>query len=102
MKFYSEITNTKYDTEEACQKAEQEYLEKKEREETEKAKLAEARKEAAHDVEEARENCLAAKRMYEKTLSDFLKKYGSYHTTIKKEMIDDMPSLYDLMDRLFF
>lgn len=70
MKYYSEVTNKVYDTVNALKEAEMEVTNK-----------ANARKADAEKVEAAEKACVEARVAYEKALSDFCKKYGSYHKT---------------------
>lgn len=87
MKFYSEKTKKLYDTEKDLQVAEQAIVDEQKRKDELKAKRAERAKE----VEEAINNA-------QKLLDQFVKDYGSYHTTIHHQdsWID---SLFDLMFR---
>jgi septal ring factor EnvC (AmiA/AmiB activator) len=82
MKYYSEITNKVYDTEELLNKAEEAEAAKKE---AEIAKRNE-RSQNAKKVEEARKKATEAINAYEKELKDFCEKYGSYHTSIEAPM----------------
>lgn len=87
MKFYSEKTRKLYDTEKDLQVAEQAIVD----EQKKKDQLKAERAERAKEVEEAISNA-------QKLLDQFVKDYGSYHTTIRSQdsWID---SLFDLMFR---
>lgn len=77
MKYYSEITKKLYDTKDALIKAEVEATKKKGDREA-------AAKNVTKLLEEARE----AKRKANQALDDFIKKYGSFKTTLKEEDVD--------------
>ena len=91
MKYYSEVTNKVYDTVNALKEAEMEVANK-----------ANARKADAEKVEAAEKACIEARAAYEKALSDFCKKYGSYHKTFSvNEAEKGLDSLSKLVDALF-
>ena len=96
MKYYSEETRKFYDTAEACAAAENELVKKQNLEKIEKEKRAAERKNAANEVEAARQVMIEAQSTYKKKLEEFCKKYGSYHYTSKS--VDDIPHLFDIFN----
>lgn len=91
MKYYSEVTNKVYDTVNALKEAEMEVTNK-----------ANARKADAGKVEAAEKACVEARVAYEKTLSDFCKKYGSYHKTFNVDNTEkEWDSLSKMVNALF-
>jgi hypothetical protein len=99
MKFYSEITNRVYDTTEELEVAEKEVLEEKKAKEE---KLAQ-RAERAKKVEEAYALAADYKKKADELLNEFVKDYGSFHTTIKTPVRTNtsLTELGDLFDSLF-
>lgn len=89
VRFYSDETNCLYESLEACEKAEKELKAEKERKEAEALQKSQDRKEAAKKVEKAYEALTAAKKAYQKELSDFCKQYGTYHLSVGKDGILD-------------
>lgn len=111
MKFYSEKTHKFYDTAADCERAEFEAKEaenrekiKKERElafqKEKKEKEAAERKALAAEVDEARKAMVAAQNAYREKLDEFIKRYKTYHFSTTKA--DDIPTLFNLFDNLFF
>lgn len=80
MKYFSEITEKVYDTPEELEAAEKEVLDEQKAQEEKLAKRAERAKE----VEEAYALAADVKEQADKLLNEFLKDYGSFHTTVKK------------------
>lgn len=78
MKIYSEITGKEYKTVEDCQKAEEEIAIQRAAEAAKADKLKKERKERAAEVDEAYKN-------YMKLLNNFVKDYGSYHTSFRSD-----------------
>lgn len=107
MKYYSEKTRTFYDEEKDLVKAEQEYevkLEQKKLEIEEQKKKEEVLKAErglrAKEVEEAFAKAEEVKEIATKLLNDFLKDYGSYHSTIKStKPITTFNWLFDSFNR---
>jgi hypothetical protein len=99
MKFYSEITNKVYDTTEELEVAEKEVLEEKKAKEE---KLAQ-RAERAKKVEEAYALAADYKKKADELLNEFVKDYGSFHTTIKTPVRTNtsLTELGDLFDSFF-
>ena len=91
-KYYSEVLDKTFDTEEECLKAEEAFEEKH------KAELVakEERAKAAKEVEEAYRNADAAYKEANAKLSEFLKKYKYYHSTVT-----NLPSTKTLLDWFF-
>ena len=80
MKYFSEITEKVYNTPEELETAEKEVLDDQKAQEEKSAKRAERAKE----VEEAYAKAADVKEQADKLLNEFLKDYGSFHTTLKK------------------
>lgn len=104
MKFYSEITKQLYDDEKTLAKAEQEIADKKaakekarKEAEVKKASLKADREKRAKEVEDAFKVANTAQDNANKLLNAFVKDYGSFHMTMKK----DTPSLFDSYSNLF-
>lgn len=94
MKYYSEVTNKVYDTPEELEVAEKEVLEA----EAQKKERIAKRTERAKEVENAYAKAAEAQREANEILENFLKDYGSFHTTIK-EPVKCFPftDIFDLM-----
>ena len=97
MRIISDITNKSYDTVEACEKAEAEYLEVKKAEELKKKELAEQRKARAAEVEASYKAVLEAQKIYREKLNKFCEDYGSFHMTVKTGELNP----FNLFDRIF-
>ena len=89
MKYYSEMTKKFYESEADCKQAEEKELAKKEN-------LANQRKAAAEQIDKLREEYKKAydayqdaTKAYRDGLSDFCKKYGSYHYTVSGKEIEN-------------
>ena len=80
MKYFSEITEKVYDTPEELETAEKEVLDEQKAQEEKLAKRAERAKE----VEAAYAKAAEVKEQADELLNEFLKDYGSFHTTLKK------------------
>lgn len=103
MLYYSEITNKKYPTMEACQKAEKEAIEAQEKAKMAEEKRTAERKELAAKVEDARQKMIAAQHEYQEALSTFVKKYGTYHLSLTgKDAEKAIPSLFDILNPFMF
>ena len=82
MYIYSEKTNKKYDSVEACLEAEKAYEEQLEKEKAEKERLASERAVRAKEVEDAYQDAVDARKMYDAVLEKFVEDYGSFHISI--------------------
>lgn len=82
MYIYSEKTNKKYDSVEACVEAEKAYDEQLERARLEKEQLASERATRAKEVEESYQKIVDARKEYEAVLDKFVADYGSFHFTV--------------------
>lgn len=82
MKYYSEKLNKFYETEKDCSIAEAKADAEKERAKIESAKKDKERKADAKVVEEAYNTLVKDAKQYQKVLSDFIEKHGSYHMSI--------------------
>lgn len=81
MKFYSELTKSFYETEDACIQAEDKFnKELVKKEEKEKALKAE-RKQRAEEINTAYKAVKEAEKHYCKLRDQFVKDYGSFHMT---------------------
>ncbi len=83
MRYYSEKTKKFYNTEKECIEAEDKLI----KNETQKAA---ERKADAEKVETARKALIDARKNFEKALSEFTKKHGAYHVSLKHCEYDDM------------
>ena len=86
MKYYSEILNKVFDTEQACceaelecKRAEEAKLREVEQKRLAEKKKQEARAEDAKIVNQLREEMVKAQNAYRNAVEDFVEKYGSYH-----------------------
>jgi uncharacterized protein YcbK (DUF882 family) len=91
MKFYSEQLNKLFNTAEELQAAEDKVNAAKKAEEERKAQLKAQREERAKAVEEAFKVAGEAQKQANKLLNEFIRDYGSYHTSVKEAV----PSLWD-------
>lgn len=91
MKYYSEITKKLYDSKDELIKAEVEAT---------KAKTDRATK--AKEVTELIKKASEATRIANKALTDFVKEYGSFKTTIKDEDVDVKSDFFDLFYKFMF
>ena len=91
MKYYSEITKKLYDSKDELIKAEVEAT---------KAKTDRATK--AKEVTELIKKANEATRVANKALTDFVKEYGSFKTTIKDEDVDVKSDFFDLFYKFMF
>lgn len=97
MKFYSETLKELFDTEDALNEAEAKHAEtlavakaKKEKASQERAVAAKKVEDAEAKMGEARKAYAEAEKAYRKELSDFCKKYGTYHKSVS---YSDLPTL---------
>lgn len=91
MKYYSDLTKKLYDTEADLKKAEIEVTKSK-------ANRAEKAKEVTKLIQEANE----ATKKANKALSDFVKEYGSFKTTLTDKDVDIKGNFWDLFDHFFW
>lgn len=91
MKYYSEVVNKVFDTEDELKEAEKEHEEKHAAE----IALKEERKQEAKLVEEAFRKANEAYKEANEKMHAFAKKYGSYHLTLKDSQLPTK-SLFDL------
>lgn len=106
MKYYSERLEKLFNTQAECEKAEFEAKEAENREKilaerkaaeakAQREKEAAERKMMAAEVDEAYKAMAAAQSAYKTKLEAFVKKYGSYHTSLTGK---DVPSLFDIFN----
>lgn len=91
MKYYSEITKKLYDDKNELIKAEVEATKAKTDRETKAKEVTELLKAANEASKKANE-----------ALSNFVKEYGSFKTTIKDSDVNVRSNFWDLFDRLMF
>ena len=92
MKYYSEITKKLYDDKDALVKAEVEATKAK-------SDRAEKAKEVTELIKKANEATKAANN----ALTEFVKEYGSFKTTIKdKDLQNDFDSFWKVFDKFMF
>jgi len=91
MKFYSEITKKLYDSKDDLVKAEVEATKAKTDRAEEAKKVTELIKKANEAWKEAN-----------KALDEFIKKYGSFKTTIKDDANVNLGSFWDIFDKFMF
>ena len=99
MKYYSEMTDKVYETQEECEKAEEALVAKKKAEEEKQLALKnerETRSKAVVDAfKKAREAEMEAKRL----MKEFVKDYGSFHMSYNGK--SSLPTLGDFLDSFF-
>lgn len=92
MKFYSEITKKLYDDKDSLVKAE-----------VAATKAKSDREVKAKEVTELIKAANEATKKANKALSEFIKEYGSFKTTIKNDDIDvNLNSFWDIFDKFMF
>lgn len=98
MKYFSELDGALYDSLEELTAAEKSIKEK----EAKKAAAEKAKKEArasrAKELNEAIAEAEKATKKAQKLMTDFLKDYGSYHTSIKRKDNKEDKETYDIFD----
>lgn len=110
IKIFSDKTQKFYNSVEEANKAEFELKEAENREKilaerkaaeakAQKEKEAAERKMMAAEVDEAYKAMTAAQNAYKTKLEAFVKKYGSYHTSLTTK---DIPSLFDIFNPFLF
>lgn len=106
MRYYSDVVNKVFSTEEELNQAEKAYaaeqaakIAEQKRKEAEKKALTDARKARAAEVDEARKKMIEAQKEYKRVLQAFCKDYNGYHFTSTK--VDDFPSFIDLFEGWF-
>lgn len=96
MRYFSDVTKKIYETEDALIKAETEVIEARKAKEEKEKKLKNERAARAKVVEEAIENAKKAQSDANMLLKDFIKDYGSYHSSVTKT--EPTLSLFDFFD----
>lgn len=99
MKYFSEMTNQYYSTEDACLRAEKDYQRKLESQQEKQKALAAEKKARADEVVNAFRAGLAANKGYLKLRDKFVKDYGYFHFTFTDtddSSFFECPSLFDL------
>lgn len=92
MKFYSEITKKLYDDKDSLIKAE-----------VAATKAKSDREVKAKEVTELIKAANEATKKANKALSEFIKEYGSFKTTIKNDDVDvNLNSFWDIFDKFMF
>lgn len=90
MKYYSDELNKLFDSEKELMKAEKDHAAALKAEEEKKAAVNAERAAAAKVVEEALKAYKDARDNYQNKLSEFCKKYGAYHMSIKDADLFDI------------
>lgn len=96
MIYYSEKLGKGFETEEKCLEAEEAYEKEKAEKAAAEAKKKEERASRAEEIEKAFEELKDAQKKYNELLREFIKDYGSYHTTFRT--IDDVPNIFKLFE----
>lgn len=96
MQYYSNMLNRLFDTEKELREAEKIAEEKQKEVDRIKAERAEA----AKKVEEAFKLADAQRENANQLLKEFVKKYGSFHTTITKPTT--VPSIFEILNNFPF
>lgn len=91
MKYYSDLTKKLYETEDELKAAEVELTKSK-------ADRAEKAKEVTEAIKAATEATKKANQM----LSDFVKEYGSFKTTLTDKDVDARDSFWNMFDRFIW
>ena len=94
MKYYSDILNRLFDSQEDCAKAEEAHKAQVAKAEAEKKAKTEKRAARAKEVEEFYKAAVEAKKAYTEKLNAFIKDYGSFHLTTSEPL--SITSLFDL------
>lgn len=99
MKYYSELTNKVFDTQEACEKAEAEHLAKQKAAEEKQLALKNEREARSKAVVDAFKKARDAESEAQKLLKEFVKDYGSFHMSYNGK--SSFPSMFDILDNFF-
>ena len=99
MKYYSEMTDKVYETQEECEKAEEALVAKKQAEEEKQLALKNEREARSKEVVEAFKEAREAETKAQKLLNEFVKDYGSFHISYNGK--SSMPSMFDILDNFF-
>lgn len=99
MKYYSETLNKLFETEKDLLAAEQKVKEADEAKRKAEAAKKEARAARAKEVDKALKDADAASAKAQKLLKEFVKDYGSYHTSYELSDVDNLTanSFVDLL-----
>lgn len=98
MKYYSELLNKTFNSVEELEKAESETKRLEQERKIKEKQLREERGNRAKEVEEAYKIANEAQKKANKLLADFIKDYGSFHTSITEV---DLPGYFDMVWNLF-
>ena len=101
MKYYSELTRKFYENEKDCIEAEEKLRKDLEAVEEEQRKASEIRRQRAAEVEQVRDEFLAARKKYNDTLAKFCEDYGAYHCSIKNASPSSINDYFDSILNLF-
>lgn len=96
MKFYSEQLNKLFDSVEELKAAEDKVNAAKKAEEEKKAALKAQREERAKEVEEAFKLASEAQSKANELLKEFIKDYGSFHTTLREPIASIWDNFFNL------
>ena len=99
MKYYSEMTDKVYETQEECEKAEEALVAKQKAEEEKQLALKNEREARSKEVVEAFKKAREAEAEAQKLLKEFVKDYGSFHMSYNGK--SSLPTLADFLDSFF-
>lgn len=100
MKYYSEMTDKVYETQEECEKAEEALVAKQKAEEEKQLALKNEREARSKEVVEAFKKAREAEAEAQKLLKEFVKDYGSFHISYNGK--SSMPSMFDVLNDFFW
>ena len=100
MKYYSEMTDKVYETQEECEKAEEALVAKKKAEEEKQLALKNEREARSKEVVEAFKKAREAETEAQTLLKDFVKDYGSFHISYNGK--SSVPSMFDVLNDFFW
>ena len=98
MRFYSDVCNKLFESQEELEKAEKALVQKNDEEAKKKAE----RKADADKIQAAYDKVIEDCKEYNKLVNEFVKKYGSYHKTINTpiKFSDVFDSFWDIISML--
>ncbi len=89
MKYYSDLTQKFYESEQECKAAEDKALAAQKKAEEAAAKKSQERKARAEEIDASFNRMKAAQEEYRKLLYAFVKDYGSYHKSYSVDGLKD-------------
>ena len=100
MKYYSEMTDKVYETQEECEKAEEALVAKQKAEEEKQLALKNEREARSKEVVEAFKKAREAETEAQRLLKEFVKDYGSFHMSYNGKC--SVPSMLDVLNDFFW